>query len=312
MERARGGNVRALYIHKHSGAHRILSPGCNITRPPGSDLTTTLETIFSGKKFISSGCCLFRRDNNLWHTISTLNRPFASCLKMVTIMSGKNTHLSIVVRDKGDSSTWAKYYLINIPLMEGLTHLSWCQEMGLGVYSKSIIRKARFGSAEEKEYFGQVFDEHEGPSIFLTPKKHYVFHGYQYNKDDGKYHFEGDDYPYTFTPSFYLKDMDVCFIPPYVHLYSAKGDTLPIWSADLLKTHVQNEYVEVPSVDITKKPHNYYVHLRYVPRIRKGMGYRYTTINRDEINVNNRIRNCVKIRNMEALWNKTPEANLNS
>ena len=321
MERLRtsGGQrsrvMRALTMARRSVSHRLIPPTSKITRPEGSNLTTTIRVEYSGIDIFSPACCIFREDNKDWHPVSTPERPYASCLQMITIATGDRADLPMVVRDKREDGSWGVYYTVSIPLRMGINHLSWCREMQLGVYSNTMLREVLEGSDSIKAAYRKEFEQHEGPAIFFNPGEEDTFQAFQL-KRDGKYHCMQTDYPHTFTPEYQLEEGEVGIRPPHVHLFVPHDATPPTWMDQIFTCNCTNEEGEqmTPNrenahdeIDVMEEQHQHHFHLYYAPRARGRQGYTYKTINPSIIDINKRIDHSIEQGCMHALWDRTPD-----
>jgi len=274
-------------------------------------LTTTIRVEYSGLRLYSPVCCIFREDNREWHSISTPERPYASCLKMITIATAERTNFPMVVRDKREDGCWGVYYGVDIPLRKGINHLSWCKEMQLGVYSNTMLKEVLEGNSFTKAAYRKEFDQHDGPAIFFNPGEEDTFQAFQLKKD-GKYHCMPTDYPHVYTPEYQLEEGELGIRPPHIHLYVPHDATPPTWMNQIFTCDCHNDGREQVAnredeIDVMEEQHQHHLHLYYAARDRRGLHYVYRAIDTSVIDIEKRIDHSIEHGCMHALWDRTPD-----
>ena len=263
-------------IREWSGARRLFPPEEGPLRPRRALLTTTLEAAYSSAEDGPGGdhSCIFRKDNDLWHSHNAPYLPLGACLSMVTILTGENSTFALTVRDRGHGLIPPKFYLLPLSLQEGYNHISWCAESGIGLYSSTAADLALFGSPDSREHFRWAFSRHFGPSIFFQHDPGEILQTYQL-KDSGKYALQHPHSP-VYTPRFQATPRSfpgITHIPPYLFLYATSASRIPSWASEVLDVPVSDHPRQFDHRSLANH-HN--IHLRYeLGSRRRAIPYSY-------------------------------------
>jgi uncharacterized protein YndB with AHSA1/START domain len=303
---------RKFTIREHSGGHRLFSEyGCPPC-PPGIQLTTTLEAVHvsSTGGIAADPSCVYRRDNDLWHQPHVATLPLGSCMKVVTFVTGEEVTYPLTVRDKGAADSWEKYYLVGLRFRPGFNHLVWCKDMDIGCYTGIAADMAVFGTPVEKEHYRWAFSIHAGPSIFFHHEQGEILQTYKYS-GPGRYKRVVDNHHMAYTPRFMASGGTsthtdaVYYIPPLLQLYSTSKDKVPQWATHIMELETSNEPT---SFDPRSRQAHNYIHLRYIPKTRKGNTYIYSQWGgaRHAFNLAEAVRESVSQGNVMPLWKYCP------